>query len=121
MKSFRSVLMLLIILSLSFAVFASGDAETVTVRGEVLDFACYIGHGAKGEGHSACAKKCVKAGQPMGLLAEDGTVYLLYAGHDDSSAFEKTKEFAGKKVEINGKAATRDSIKGIEVRGVKAL
>ena len=55
----------------------------------------------------------------MGLLASDGTVYLLYAGHDDSSAYEATKDFAGEKVEIKGKAATKDGIKGIEVQGVK--
>ena len=56
----------------------------------------------------------------MGLLASDGTVYLLYAGHDDSSAYEAAKHFAGEKVEISGKAATKAGIKGLEVRSVKA-
>ena len=60
--------------------------EMLTVRGEILDMACYIAHGAKGDDHAGCAKRCVKGGQPMGLLAEDGTVYLLYAGHKDASA-----------------------------------
>jgi hypothetical protein len=93
----------------------------MTVRGEILDMACYVAHEAKGPDHAACAKRCVKGGQPMGLLAEDGTVYLLYASHEDGSAFEQAKEHAGTKVEIAGVAATQAGIKGIEVHGVKEL
>ena len=99
-----------------------GDHDgQMTVRGEVLDMSCYIAHEAKGPDHAPCAKKCVKGGQPMGLLAEDGTVYLLYASHGDGSAFEKTKEHAGQNVEITGVTATQAGIKGLEVHGVKPL
>ena len=93
----------------------------MTVRGEILDMACYVAHEAKGPDHAACAKRCVKGGQPMGLLAEDGTVYLLYANHQDGSAFEEAKEFAGQKVEISGVSATQAGIKGLEVHKVKQL
>ncbi len=92
-----------------------------TVRGEILDMACYVAHEAKGPDHAACAKRCVKGGQPMGLLAEDGTVYLLYASHEDDSAFKQAKEFAGHKVEISGVSATKAGIKGLEVHKVKQL
>lgn len=97
-----------------------GD-EGLTVRGEILDMACYVAHEAKGPDHAACAKRCVKGGQPMGLLAEDGTVYLLYANHKDGSAFEQAKEFAGQKVEIVGIAATQAGVRGLEVSSVKKL
>ena len=43
------------------------------------------------------------------------------SGHDDASAYDKTKDFAGKNVEIKGKAATKAGIKGIEVQSVKAV
>ncbi len=123
MKRIHLSFLLVTLLALPLAVLASGEQEpeAVKVRGEVLDMACYIGHGAQGEDHAGCAKMCVKGGQPMGLLASDGTVYLLYAGHDDSSAYDKTKEFAGEKVEISGKAATKAGIKGIEVQRVDAI
>ncbi len=98
-----------------------GDHDSMTVQGEILDMACYIAHEAKGPDHAGCAKKCVKGGQPMGLLTEDGTVYLLYASHKDDSAFEQAKEHAGQSVEITGVAATQAGIKGIEVNGVKPL
>lgn len=96
------------------------DGE-MTLRGEILDMACYVAHEAKGPDHAACAKRCVKGGQPMGLLADDGTVYLLYANHEDGSAFEATKEHAGETVEITGVAATQGGIRGLEVTSVKPI
>ncbi len=100
---------------------AHHDEKASVVSGEVLDLACYVAHDGQGEGHAGCAVKCLKSGQPMGLLATDGTVYMLFADHGDASAFEKTKEFAGKKVEVSGEVATKGGIKGITVHGVKAL
>ena len=131
MQRTKSILFLafaLVVLAGSGAMLADEQHEDhgehhgqLTVRGEVLDMACYVSHEAKGPDHAACAKRCVKSGQPMGLLAEDGTVYLLYASHDDGSAFEKTKEHAGRRVEITGVASTQAGIKGLEVHGVKPL
>jgi hypothetical protein len=97
------------------------DAKGVTVQGEVLDMACYMAHEGKGPQHAACAAMCLNAGQPMGLLAKDGTVYLLTGDHDDTSAFVKAKEFAGKNVEITGETANRAGIKAITVKSVKPL
>ena len=91
-----------------------------SVEGEIIDMACYVAHEAKGPDHASCAKRCVKAGQPMGLLADDGTVYVLYANHQDGSAFEAAKELAGTKVHISGKLSTMSGIKGIEVQAVEA-
>ena len=123
MKRFFCIATLFFLLALPLAALASGEhgGHDVTVKGEVLDLSCYVAHGAKGEEHSGCAKKCVKGGQPMGLLTSDGIVYLLYAPHDDASAYEQTKDFAGKSVEIQGKEAAKSGIKGIEVRSVKPL
>jgi hypothetical protein len=106
---------------LSLAIQAEDEGEKVTVQGEILDMACYVGHGAKGPDHAKCAKNCVKGGRPMGLLAKDGTVYLLYASHDEGSPFEQAKEFAGQQVELSGLMASQAGIKGIEVHAVKAL
>lgn len=93
----------------------------MTVQGEILDMACYVAHESKGPDHASCAKRCVLGGQPMGLLATDGTVYLLYASHSDGAAFEQAKEHAGQKVEISGVATTQAGINGLEVHGVKPL
>lgn len=58
-------------------------AKPVTVVGEILDFSCYMQIGKHGEKHRACAQKCFKAGQPVGLLAKDGTMYMLMEEEHD--------------------------------------
>lgn len=98
-----------------------GEDKLVTLKGEILDMACWVPHEAKGAEHAGCAQRCVQGGQPMGLLAEDGTVYLLFAGHKDASAFEAAKDLAGKRVEIMGMGAARGGVKAIEVRTVRGL
>ena len=108
------------------ALLAHGDekheeAQKLTVQGEVVDLACWVAHGAKGAEHAKCAQACAKGGQPIGLLTADGTVYLLYASHQDGTAFAQAKEHAGRNVEITGLAATKGGIRGLEVNAVKAL
>jgi hypothetical protein len=100
---------------------AAAPEKKLTVQGEILDMACFVAHNGQGPSHIACAAKCLKDGQPMGLLAKDGTVYLLFADHSDATAYNKTKEFAGKNVEIQGELATKGAFKGITVGSVKAL
>ncbi|OGF63530.1 MAG: hypothetical protein A2Y62_16440, partial [Candidatus Fischerbacteria bacterium RBG_13_37_8] len=92
-----------------------------TVKGEVLDLACYIGHEAKGLKHQQCALTCLKDGQPMGLLTEDGAVYLLLADHQDGKPFNETKNYAALQVEISGTMYERAGIKAVSVESVKKL
>lgn len=100
---------------------AEEGGAKVTLQGEVLDLACWVAHGGQGPEHAKCAQACAKGGQPIGLLASDGTVYVLYASHSDATAFQQTKEHAGSKVEITGLKASKGGIQGLEVQSVKAL
>lgn len=119
----RTVTAFALVLAFAGAALAadSGAAKKVTVQGEVLDMACYVSHEAKGPGHADCAVSCLKGGQPMGLLAKDGTVYLLFADHSDAAAYNKAKDLGGKNVEVQGEASARGAIKGITVAAVKPL
>jgi len=105
----------------SFAAEKAAAPSDVTLTGEVLDLACYIGHGAKGPDHAGCAVKCAEMGQPIGLAASDGKVYVLLADHADSSAFTKVKSMAGKQVEIKGEVAARDGMNALTVHAVKTV
>jgi len=51
--------------------------KATTVVGEIVDLSCYLQVGKHGDKHRDCGQKCVKNGQPVGLLAEDGSVYML--------------------------------------------
>ncbi len=96
------------------------QAEEATWTGEVLDLACYVNQGAKGADHAGCAKSCVKGGQPMGLLAEDGTVVLLAANHSNGAPYEALKDLAGEMAEVTGELSERDGMKIVTVTGSKA-
>jgi len=100
---------------------SAADGEDTSIKGEILDLACYVSRDGKGPDHAKCAEKCVKNGQPMGLLAKDGTVYVLFADHANAASFEEAKDYAGKKVEVTGALTERGGVKGITVHGVKAI
>jgi hypothetical protein len=54
------------------------EGKRLRVTGEVVDVSCYLQLGKHGAAHVACAKKCATNGQPIGLLAADHTLYLLF-------------------------------------------
>ena len=100
---------------------AQTASKSVTLKGEIVDLACYLDHGAKGPGHKTCALTCLKNGEPMGLLASDGAVYLLLAPHEDAKAFDTAKGLASEQVEITGPPAERAGIKAVTVESVRKI
>jgi len=108
-------------LLLSFASNAQDKTATTTIKGEVLDMACYMASGAHGEGHKTCATDCIKGGSPMGVLTSDGQVYLLVENHDKKDAYAETKNHAGEQVEVTGTVADKGGVKGIVVNEMKAV
>lgn len=91
----------------------------VTLKGEVLDLACYVAQGAKGAEHKKCADACVKGGAPIGILTEDGKVYLCVEDHKKSEPYEKLKGFAAEKVSVTGTVYNRGGLQGIVVEAVE--
>ncbi|HXI85624.1 MAG TPA: hypothetical protein VNL17_16210 [Verrucomicrobiae bacterium] len=83
------------------------DAQ-VTVKGEVVDMACYLDHGAHGEKHAECAATCIESGLPVGIKGEDGKTYLLIGEHKPLN--KALAAYAGKTITVKGKLATRDGI-----------
>src|SRR5262247_1525113 len=69
--------------------------EPITVKGEVVDLACYLSKGSKGKRHKTCAELCAKKGLPLGVLNEAGDVYLLIENHDDPGPYDTAKGLAG--------------------------
>jgi hypothetical protein len=55
----------------------------VTRVGEIVDLSCYLQVGKHGEKHRDCAQKCMRSGQPIGLLTQDGTLYMLIEEEHD--------------------------------------
>jgi hypothetical protein len=93
--------------------------STKTVKGEVLDMSCYMGHGAKGPGHKQCAQMCLDKGLPAGLLTSSGQVYLLVEDHDKADAYNKAIKHAADQVTVTGKVANKNGIQALVVEDVK--
>ena len=105
----------LLLVALVAPMLSADDASTWS--GEVLDLACYVANEAHGADHADCAETCAKAGQPMGLLTDDGNVFLLAASHDDGAPYQQLKNLAGQKAEVTGMMAEKAGVKMITVTG----
>lgn len=57
--------------------------KVTTITGEIIDLSCYLQIGKHGAKHRDCGQKCLKNGQPIGLLTKDGSVYLLMEEEHD--------------------------------------
>jgi hypothetical protein len=87
---------------------AGVDTGAVTVKGEVLDLACYLDHGARGDKHAGCAQTCIESGLPVGIKGEDGKTYLIMGEHEPLN--KKLAPLAGKTITVKGKLVSRDGI-----------
>ena len=115
----RAAIVTVIFLS-AFATWA-GDPPPVTVTGEVIDSACYIKSGARGESHRTCAQKCGDAGIPLAVLEDGtGTVVWIASVDDMETPNAKLRPFAGRRVTITGTWAERGGAKILLLLSVKA-
>jgi type 1 fimbria pilin len=93
------------------AVWSTSAAEEqgeVTVKGEVLDMACYLDHGAHGDKHAQCATTCIESGLPVGIKGADGKTYLIIGDHKPMN--KELAEHAAKTITVKGKLVSRDGI-----------
>ncbi len=100
-----------LLLGLPLAVRAA-EAETQSVKGEIVDLMCYLDHGAKGAAHAECAQTCIKSGGPVGLLTSDNQLYLVIGEHKPIN--DKLAEYAAKTITLKGKVVDRNGMKMIE-------
>ncbi len=98
-----------------------GKGATRTLKGEVVDTGCYMGHEARGQKHKECAAKCIANGMPMGLLTEGGELYLITQNHDNLDAYNQCKDLAAQFVEITGPVFSRHGMKSVQADAVKPV
>jgi hypothetical protein len=89
--------------------------QDISVQGEVVDMACYMGHQAMGEKHKDCAEMCVKGGMPMGLVTAQGDVYLLLEDHSSKAPYDSLKAMTAQQVKVSGDLHKRGGVQAITV------
>ena len=93
----------------------------VTVKGEVVDVACYIAQGAKGESHKDCAEACAKAGGALGILTSDGKLYVsLLPDNHSAGPNAILMDHIAQNVEATGYVRSKGGVNAIMIKSVAA-
>ena len=116
-------------LALAFPVTAQAvEGEAVTIRGEAIDTWCYFSgvmggpDAVVGSAHHTCALWCSAGGIPVGLLGEDGEVYMVLklGDSDASNGGDSQLHIASHTITAQGTLYRRDGINYIVVAEVVA-
>lgn len=102
----------------------SAAPQRVQVTGEVIDSWCYLSEimYAQGTAHYQCALWCAAGGVPVGILGDDGTVYIVLKLGDDTTnvANPAVLDIQTRKVTVDGDLIERDGMNYLLVNQVVA-
>jgi len=110
-----------VLVAAAFVLWGGEASAADVVSGEVVDMSCYMPHPetGRGRGHRKCAETCLKKGLPMGVLAEDGQLYLALEDHDQPKAYAELATKAAETVTVEGEKVTIGGVQGIVVEAVR--
>ncbi|CTQ49714.1 hypothetical protein [Jannaschia donghaensis] len=106
----------------------AADGERVQITGEVIDTWCYFSgvmggpDAVVGSAHHTCALWCSAGGIPVGLLAPDGTVYMVLKmdGDDTTAGGDTSLHIASHTIEADGMLYRRDGLNYLVVEEITA-
>jgi len=107
----------------------AAEGERVTVTGEFIDTWCYMSgvmgspDAVVGSAHHTCALWCSAGGIPVGILAEDGTVYMVLKVGDNaqSNGDQMLLTMASETVTADGMLFRRDGLAYIVVNEIVSV
>lgn len=100
----------------------SNAGKSVSVKGYVLDSACAFTKNLNKTISPDCAVACAKAGSPLVILADDGTIYWPIADTTPSSGQNKRLlPFAGKKVSASGRVFQRGGSSAMVIERIEPV
>ena len=124
MSTYRAAPRLLITFAFVGVAFAAGNdvGEAVHIKGYVLDSACAFTKGLKKPISKECATTCAKAGSPLVILGNNGTIYWPIADSTPSVGQNgKLLPFAGQMVSATGKVFHRGGSSALVIEKIEAL
>ena len=104
----------------------AAEGERIQITGEIIDTWCYYSgvmggpEAVVGSAHHTCALWCSAGGIPVGLLGDDGEVYMvLKVDGDDASAGGDTQlKLASHEITADGMLYKRDGLNYLVVETV---
>ncbi|HEX7423196.1 MAG TPA: hypothetical protein VF311_04815 [Terriglobales bacterium] len=104
------------------ALAVGNDGKQITVKGYVLDSACAFTKDLKKPINAQCATACAKAGSPLVILTDNGTIYWPIADTTPAGGQnEKLLPFAGQKVTANGRVFQRGGSSALVIEKIELL
>lgn len=102
------------------AIGAPAFAGEMTVKGELIDQACYTKDAKNvGEAHQSCATTCAKKGSPVALLTSDGVYTITGDLTKDNNA--QLVPHMSHIMEVTGDVTEKDGKKMIAATAIKMI
>lgn len=97
------------------------DSQPATIKGYVLDSACAFTKNLKKPISAECALACAKAGSPLVILADGGTIYWPISDATPAQGQnDRLTAFAGKRVVVTGKVYQRGGSHAVVIATIQA-
>ena len=124
----RTLFAALVCLAVPMLIVAADTADstamgTRTVEGLVRDIACPL-QNKKSTSTSYskdCITMCANVGSPLGILTNDGSVYVPVTESMPDTGQDALKPFVGVHVQATGKVFERNGTRAIEISGIHQL
>jgi hypothetical protein len=125
---FERIFAVLVCLAVPMLIVAADNVDstavgTRTVEGLVRDIACPLqNRKSTATSYSKdCITMCAKAGSPMGILTNDGSVYVPVTESMPDTGQDALKPFVGEHVQATGKVFERNGGHAIEISEIHQL
>jgi len=119
----RSKLVTMSVLGLLIAGASGSNAqpkgEHATIKGEVVDLWCYLEGGDRGPAKKDCATACAKAGNPVGVLDANGSLYVAAGLKDHQPAQSILLNKMSDQVIVSGTLVKHGGVQMIYIDSVK--
>lgn len=102
------------------------DGTPGVISGYVRDVACLLRNPKAGAATSSmtqdCLEKCVRGGSPIGILSEEGLLYVpISKDIPDTSVRSELLPYVGKYVKARGKLLERGGLHAIAIEGIEVI
>ena len=113
-------------LTLASPAAAASEGERIQITGEIIDTWCYFSgvmggpDAVTGTAHHTCALWCSAGGIPVGLLGDDGQVYMVLKieGDDANASGDTQLNLASHEITADGMLYKRDGLNYLVVETV---
>jgi hypothetical protein len=124
----RAALAGLLVLVAPVVANAQTKPKPIEIKGEVIDTWCYLSgvmggpEAIVGSAHHTCALWCAAGGIPVGVRAEDGTVYMVLKlkGEDPLEQSDTVMQIQSHTITARGRHYVRDGVNYLVVENVVA-